>query len=188
MTTLALVRHGRTEWNALNRFQGQVDIPLDDEGRAQAARTAEALVSFPAGRLVASPLGRAQETARIIGARLELPEPEIVPEVIERGYGPFEGASVFETLATHPDHYYPGAEPEEAVAERGAKALRTLLADERDAVVVTHGTLLRLALGTLTDNPHFHRFGNADVVLLSDDHDGSPLRAEWFVGPTSIDA
>lgn len=41
MTTLSLVRHGQTAWNAIERFRGREDIPLSDVGLSQAERTAE---------------------------------------------------------------------------------------------------------------------------------------------------
>ena len=51
-------RHGRTEWNMVNRFQGQADVPLDEVGYAQAARAAEVLAAYRPSSLYSSDLSR----------------------------------------------------------------------------------------------------------------------------------
>ncbi len=72
-TTIVLVRHGETDWNRENRFQGHADPPLNDAGRAQ-ARAARAS-SYATRRFAAaytSPLRRAHETAAILASELGL--------------------------------------------------------------------------------------------------------------------
>jgi broad specificity phosphatase PhoE len=63
---LLLVRHGETQWNRDKRFQGIRDIPLNDNGQAQAQKAAEFLQATPIDYAVTSPLSRPQETAEII--------------------------------------------------------------------------------------------------------------------------
>jgi phosphoserine phosphatase len=63
---LLLVRHGETEWNRLSRFQGQIDIPLNETGQAQAQKAADFLQDIPLDFAVTSPLSRPKETAQII--------------------------------------------------------------------------------------------------------------------------
>lgn len=65
---LLLVRHGETEWNRLQRFQGQIDIPLNDNGHAQAQKAAEFLKTVHLDFAVTSPLLRPKETAEAIVA------------------------------------------------------------------------------------------------------------------------
>jgi probable phosphoglycerate mutase len=60
---IVLWRHGRTAWNAEQRFQGQTDIPLDETGLVQAARAAKALARLTPSRIIASDLVRAKATA-----------------------------------------------------------------------------------------------------------------------------
>ena len=64
-----LVRHGKTEWNGLSRFQGKSDIPLDDEGKCQAELLAARLKGWEPSGIFSSPLSRARETAEIIASR-----------------------------------------------------------------------------------------------------------------------
>lgn len=63
---LILIRHGQSEWNAIGRWQGQADPPLDETGRQQARHTARQLRSQHLDALVSSDLLRARETAQII--------------------------------------------------------------------------------------------------------------------------
>ena len=65
MSYVYLVRHGETDWNRTHRIQGSSDIPLNDTGRAQAARTAALLARRQWDAIYSSPLSRAFETATI---------------------------------------------------------------------------------------------------------------------------
>jgi probable phosphoglycerate mutase len=147
---LVLWRHGRTEWNAAGRFQGQLDPPLDDEGRRQAARTAPYLAAgLPAADtvVVSSDLSRAAETAAaltgVLGVAVQLD-----PRLREHGLGCWEGLTRDEVAERYPDQYADwlagrpvrGRDGEEAaqVARRALAALVDL-PPARVAVVVTHG-------------------------------------------------
>lgn len=69
---LLLLRHGQTTWNTQSRFQGQLDIGLDDVGRAQADRAAELLARLRPDLLVSSDLRRASDTAAALARRTGL--------------------------------------------------------------------------------------------------------------------
>ena len=60
---VVLWRHGRTAWNATNRFQGQTDVPLDEVGVLQGERAARNLATLKPDLIVSSDLGRARTTA-----------------------------------------------------------------------------------------------------------------------------
>jgi broad specificity phosphatase PhoE len=148
---LVLWRHGRTEWNAEGRFQGQLDPPLDQEGRDQAVRAAPHLVA--AGLqpddtvVVSSDLTRAAETAATLTALLGVPL-KLDERLREHGMGSWEGLTRDEVAARFPDQYAAwtagrpvigrGGEEPAAVAERALAALADLPA-AATAVVVTHG-------------------------------------------------
>ena len=87
---LYLVRHGETDWNKQKRIQGQVDIPLNAFGRSLAKKTAEGLKSIPFDVCYSSPLGRAEETARLILNERDVP---IITDnrIMEMAFGEYEG-------------------------------------------------------------------------------------------------
>ena len=151
MPRLLLWRHGRTEWNAAGRFQGQLDPPLDDEGRRQAGRAARQLV---AGGLrandtvvVSSDLSRAADTATVLADLLGVPLRQDT-RLREHGMGSWEGLTRTEVAERFPDQYSDwlagrpvrgrGGEEASHVAERAVAALADLPA-AGVAVVVTHG-------------------------------------------------
>jgi probable phosphoglycerate mutase len=89
-TRVIAIRHGETAWNVDTRIQGQLDIPLNDTGRWQARRLAQALAGEPLQAVYASDLGRALETAQALAEATGL---QVItdPGLRERGFGIFEG-------------------------------------------------------------------------------------------------
>ena len=85
--TLVLLRHGATAWNESGYCQGRRDVPLADAGRAQALRLRDAFAGRPFDLVLASPLGRAVETARIATGR----NPSILEDLMEIDRGHWEG-------------------------------------------------------------------------------------------------
>lgn len=148
---LLLWRHGRTEWNATGRFQGQLDPPLDDRGRAQAHRAAPYLVATGLTAdntvVVSSDLSRTAETAEVLTGLLGVPLQQD-PRLREHGMGCWEGLTRAEVADRFPDQYADwmagrpvrgrGGEDPADVGERALAALLDLPAAEV-AVVVTHG-------------------------------------------------
>ncbi|MBA4247448.1 MAG: histidine phosphatase family protein [Microbacterium sp.] len=166
MTVFALVRHGETDWNRERRIQGSTDIPLNDTGREQARATGALLASRRWTALVASPLSRASETARLIGAEVGLGEPELEPRIAERDYGQAEGLTGPEIDAMFPDGAdVPGREPREAVAERAVAALHDLAARHpgEAVIVVAHGGVIRSVLETVAPGRHREQITNGSV-------------------------
>ena len=88
---LILVRHGETDWNKAGRFQGQIDIPLNENGRRQAAAARDFLKDIPIDRAWSSTLSRPTETAQIIlEAHPDVPLTQI-DGLVEIGHGLWEG-------------------------------------------------------------------------------------------------
>lgn len=163
---LYLARHGRTPWNEVGRFQGRTDVPLDAVGRAQAAELAE-LMRGRVEAVVASDLSRASESAQIICDALGVPLLALDPDLRERGYGVFEGLTSHECQQLHPEIWAarqydrniepPGAEARVRVVERMqrglSRAVERLAGRHRSALVVGHGSALRMFLEVLSEGP-----------------------------------
>jgi len=139
MTTLLLVRHGETDWNAAGRLQGHTDRPLNDYGRQQARELADRLAGDDIEAVYASDLARARETAEILGARLGL-EVVIDPDLREKNWGNWEGLTSDERAAIAFE-----GESTEAHRERVLRAVDRIVEAHPDGrvVVVTHGGSLR---------------------------------------------
>ena len=140
MTTLLLVRHGETDWNAEGRLQGHTDRPLSDYGRRQARRLAEELEGEELEAIYSSDLARARETAEIVGEWLGLPT-LLDPDLREKDWGTWEGWDAVER-----DLVEFVGESTEAHQERMLRALRRIAerhpGDGR-VLVVTHGGSMR---------------------------------------------
>jgi broad specificity phosphatase PhoE len=150
MTELILVRHGETDWNRENRFQGRADPPLNALGRRQSAELADALVGEAIARVYTSPLRRASETAGIVADRLGL-EVEPLEPLQEIDVGAWSGLTREEVAATFPAEYarwleraphgFENGETYEQLAARVVPAIRDLAArhPSETVLVVTHG-------------------------------------------------
>lgn len=150
---LWVMRHGETEWNVARRMQGRSDSALTARGRAQAARQAELVAGIDAARL-ASPQGRACETARIVFAGQPFATDLRLAEIC---VGDWTGRIADELRAEAPaafagtrlgwyDHA-PGGEGFPGLRAR----VRDLLADLcGPTIIVTHGITLRMIRAELT--------------------------------------
>ncbi|WP_018976420.1 histidine phosphatase family protein [Saccharibacillus kuerlensis] len=170
---IGLIRHGLTDWNAAGRIQGRSDIPLNDEGRKQAGRLAERLAeeSQQWDFVISSNLLRAEETAKIIADKLNLPLLEADARLTERGFGQVEGL----TLAEREERFGAdwnmrdlGQEKLEALEER----MLAFMADleikypDRNVLVVTHGGLLAQLYTSLYKDRLTERIGNLSLTVL----------------------
>jgi len=85
-----VVRHGQTEYNVKNIFQGHVNVPLNEVGIQQAKETANKFVGKKIDKILVSPLERAIQTAsyisQVTGVKIS-----IEPRLIERNFGDIEG-------------------------------------------------------------------------------------------------
>ena len=149
MTQLAILRHGHTDWNRAGRIQGRTDIALDPEARAQLAA-----LRLPApwgdADLVASPLVRAVETARLVADRA----PETTQALMEMDWGQWEGkrgvdlkadpASRFRDIEDWGWGYTP---PDgESPADLRARLIPWAEGLRRDTVAVCHIGVMRVLL------------------------------------------
>lgn len=189
---LLLVRHGQTAYNLARRVQGQLQIPLNDQGRAQARELAEALDQSPLRpqALACSDLIRASETAAILAEVMELPE--ALPDLRWRSrlLGAFEGHTREEMAELDLEGFAAWkADPLRVAAPGGESGLdqrsrvRAAMEDLRPRFtevvrrlcVVTHEGCLRAGLAIAEgDRPDSEtvELGNAAVVVLEPQAEG----------------
>lgn len=194
MACIILVRHGETTWNRENRLQGRLDVPLNERGRLQALLIASFLTRVPFGGLHTSPLIRAYDTARAIGA-LTGAKPHVSSHVLEMDFGRWEGKHLHEIEAECPGFTrawecspcqvrFPGGETFGALQERVLGFLSSL--KDSSHVVVTHGQAIRSAvwwcLGLpLEQCPRLPVF-NGSITVLSSGTGGLGVKAVNVVG------
>lgn len=167
MTLFGLVRHGQTEYNRQNLFQGSSDIPLNDTGREQAHRALDTSTPVAWDAVITSPLLRAQETGQIIAADHGLSFEGTDPRLVEIDWGRAEGHSVPEMEERYPRRSFPGREGLDSVVDRACAALEEL-ADarpEQSVLMVAHGTLIRLVISGITGE-HLPSLPNGALSLL----------------------
>ncbi len=104
MTRLSLARHGRTDWNVEGRYQGQIDQPLNDEGKAQARELADTRDGRMFDAIFSSDLQRATVTAAIVAGKLGIPL-HIDPRLREVNLGEWEGMLVSDIKVTYPKEW-----------------------------------------------------------------------------------
>jgi len=148
-TPFWFLRHGETDWNARGLSQGNVDIPLNAVGHAQAERAAVALAAAEGtpraiASIVCSPLGRARDTAAVAASLLGLPV-EIEDDLREVSFGVQEGQEMggwFDDWVE--GRFTPeGAESFAQLRERTVAVLDRCLARPGPVLVVAHGALWR---------------------------------------------
>lgn len=166
MTELLFIRHGETDWNREQRFQGQIDVPLNRAGITQAERVAARLAGDPHDALVASDLARARETAAPVAAAWGM-APGLVKGLREQHFGVLEGLDVPTIKAHHADLWARWLEHRADFAlPGGGESLRDfharVLATVRDLAaahagrrlaLVTHGGVLDMLWRTAMGQP-----------------------------------
>jgi len=182
MTKLYLIRHGLTEWNIHNRFQGSSDIPLCSEGIRQAQKLAERLKNIKFSSIYASDLSRAYETAKII-AQFHNIQVKKIPELREISFGEWEGLTKDEILQLKTYDFlawkssphkveFPGDGSLKKVQQRIEAGLKEIIENNmgEDIVLVSHGGSLKIAIITLLglDLSFYNKFwlGNTSLSII----------------------
>ena len=183
MTELILIRHGETDWNRRQCFQGHIDVPLNAFGLAQAERLARRLAGEAVDLMVCSDLTRARQTAAPAAAALGL-TPSYRADLREQAFGLLEGLTFDDSRQRHPaefdlwsrhdpDYELPGgAESRRRFHTRVMDAVQALATEHagRRLVVVTHGGVLdmvyRTALGQTLHGPRSCEIPNAGFNLV----------------------
>ena len=148
---IAFLRHGPTDWNEEGRIQGRIDMPLSAPGREKMAGLLPP-ARFEHARAFTSPLGRARETAALLGY------PNAVPDerLSEHHWGEWEGltreeilardgADCFERAGTAADFTPKGGESTRDLLARVASFIADVGRGESDAIAIAHRGVLRSA-------------------------------------------
>jgi 2,3-bisphosphoglycerate-dependent phosphoglycerate mutase len=197
VTDLILIRHGETDWNRQLRFQGQVDVPLNDTGLEQSRRVGVRLALETKHQLIASDLIRTQQTAKPIqqhNAGLPLPTAQLNAGLREQNFGLVDGMSVSDIktqfpqawaqwIRFDPDFAFAQGESTRVFNQRVMDTVRNLVdANEMQTLVlVTHGGVLdmiyRAAKGLSLSGPRQSVIPNAGInrVRVSSGHKGMKL-------------
>jgi broad specificity phosphatase PhoE len=169
-----VARHGETDYNAGRRFQGLLPVPLNAQGRAQAAVLAEEAAGVGFVAMWCSPLVRTRETAAIVTARIGL-VPREDARLVETDSGDWTGRWFSDVeredpermaafLAGDPGFAFPGGESYADQTVRVMAALREIAGGPKPVLVVTHGMVIRLAVLALGRGNH--RVANAALIAL----------------------
>lgn len=195
-----LFRHGLTEWNKLMRFQGQVNIPLSDEGKEQVLQLKEAIKDLPYDVVYSSPLSRCSEMARMIcGDSVHVHEEKLL---LEMAFGICEGESFADRNAFPKDHpfYNYFHDKEKYIPPAGGESFPQILQRTQDfldkmkslhpnetILAFTHGAFIRslmtqIQLGDMDYKNHYHAPNNCSVTVIGE-NDG-----KFFIeqGPVDI--
>ncbi|WP_245514751.1 histidine phosphatase family protein [Jiella endophytica] len=194
MPELYISRHGQTDWNAEGRLQGQVEVPLNRLGEAQARRNGRYLLNVlktraSEFRFVASPLGRASHTMRIIRYELGLDPDgfETDARLMELDFGGWGGSTMTEIATFDAEGirrrkadkwgFVPPGDGAESYAMLAERVRPLFQAIDRPTVIVAHGGIARsfLALYTGLDGQEAARIGIPHDRLLH----AARSRIEW---------
>ena len=165
---VVLWRHGQTDWNMVNRFQGHSDIPLNDVGRYQVKHAAEILAGMNPTAIISSDLGRARDTAQaladLVGLNVRTDE-----DLRETNGGLWEGKTGAENRAEDFQNFIrwidgddnpagTTGETRSEVADRAVSAIMRELEGKTNQllIVATHGGTARCVLGQLLQLPLTH--------------------------------
>jgi 2,3-bisphosphoglycerate-dependent phosphoglycerate mutase len=174
------LRHGETDWNAQGISQGNVDIPLNAVGIAQARAAAEKLRNRGIATIVASPLSRARVTAEFVGEALGLPV-SLDRDLREVGFGVQEGQKMSGWFAdwvsgvATPD----GAETFAALRHRSVAATNRAIVQPPAVLVVAHGAMFRALRAAMAIEPNM-RTPNAVPIFCEPPRPGATA---WSLHP-----
>jgi probable phosphoglycerate mutase len=168
MHWLYLFRHGETDFNREQRFQGHLDVPLNGEGRRQAETLVQPLGRIGIDCILSSDLSRARETAEIVARGLGIPVFE-TPGLREAHLGNAQGLTVEEIESkfgrdlvekwrspylSDADVSYPGGESGRAVLERVLQSIESFVGatPHQHIGIATHGGVIRRVVRSLLDD------------------------------------
>ncbi len=184
MTTIILVRHGTTAWNHERRYQGQLDIPLNQTGEQEAIVVAQRLKSEKLDAIYSSQLSRAARTAEVIadglGGKLTV---KIIVGLQEIDTGTWSGLTPPEAQQKFPEQFAAfekdknlprgGGESRDQLQSRTVEAIQQIARDypKGTVVAVTHGAVIKVLAGwalqlPIQFQPNFHGVVNGSLTYI----------------------
>jgi broad specificity phosphatase PhoE len=184
---LYLIRHGETEWSLSHQHIGRTDLPLDEEGEAEACKLGERLATTTFSHVFTSPRQRAQRSCELSGLGATA---KIEADLAEWDYGNYEGRRTLDIYEERPDWNIfrdgcPNGETPSQVSDRADRLLARLRYLEGNVALFSHGhfgcVLATRWIGlSVSEGPHF-LLGTSSLGILSYDPDrpGVPVIARW---------
>ena len=177
--TIYIVRHGQTEWNLLGKTQGHGNSDLTPKGIEQAELLADSMTKYPIDYIYSSDLGRAYQTAEIIGNKLNI-EVEKTEALREMNFGTWEGRIIKDIIEEDPELYkmwrnephlakIPQGETLSQIKERTDDFIKEINEkyDGKHIVLVTHSLCARIMLLSFLDSDvkNIYRINQANTAL-----------------------
>lgn len=177
--TIYIVRHGQTEWNLLGKTQGHGNSDLTPKGIEQAELLADSMTKYPIDYIYSSDLGRAYQTAEIIGNKLNI-EVEKTEALREMNFGTWEGRIIKDIIEEDPELYkmwrnephlakIPQGETLSQIKERTDAFIKEINEkyDGKHIVLVTHSLCARIMLLSFLDSDvkNIYRINQANTAL-----------------------
>jgi phosphoserine phosphatase len=180
VTRIIILRHGRTEWNRVEKFRGRADIGLDRVGIEQAEAAAKRIGEWPISAIYSSPLQRAMATSDIVASRLGIGV-NLLPEIVDIDYGEWQGLSTQEVIDRYDSLYskwmkdpgdvkFPGGESFSRVRDRISRTVEVLIQQhpKESIVLVTHKVICQVFVLNLLalNSSHFWQI-TQDVCAMN---------------------
>ncbi|WP_279020959.1 histidine phosphatase family protein [Intestinibacter bartlettii] len=177
--TIYIVRHGQTEWNLLGKTQGHGNSDLTPKGIEQAELLADSMTKYPIDYIYSSDLGRAYQTAEIIGNKLNI-EVEKTEALREMNFGTWEGRIIKDIIEEDPELYkmwrnephlakIPQGETLSQIKKRTDAFIKEINEkyDGKHIVLVTHSLCARIMLLSFLDSDvkNIYRINQANTAL-----------------------
>jgi uncharacterized phosphatase len=172
-THIGLFRHGQTDWNINFLLQGVTDIPMNQTGIEQVKTAAKAINRDEWDLILTSPLGRARQTASIIGEQVGFDQVHELDLLIERSFGEAEGLAYeqWKERFSNLDEI-PGGESKTQLTSRSQLLLDTITSSHpgKRILAVSHGALIRTVLAVSSGDElprEGERLANASLNIVS---------------------
>jgi broad specificity phosphatase PhoE len=172
-THFGLFRHGQTDWNINFLLQGVTDIPMNATGIEQVRSASNAINRDDWDLVLTSPLGRARETAEILGEQVGFDEIVTLDLLMERSFGEAEGLSYDQWKSRFSSlDEIPGGESRTQLTQRSQLLLDTIAASYpgKRILAISHGALIRTLLAISSNNElprEGEKLGNASLNIVS---------------------